>query len=52
MEPLNEDTLNNPNAAIWGAVEGSSAWDTFGDPNETPQQRALREKQRIEAVGW
>lgn len=52
MEDMNEDHLNNPNAAIWGAVEGSSAWDTSGDPNETPQQKALREKQRIEAVGW
>ena len=52
MEAINEDTLNNPNAAIWGAVEGSSAWDTHGDVNETPQQKAMREKQRIEAVGW
>lgn len=52
IEDMNEDHLNNPNAAIWGAVEGSSAWDTSGDPNEPPHLKALREKQRIEAVGW
>lgn len=52
VEDLNEDHLNNPNAAIWGAVEGSSAWDTSGDSNKPAHVKAMEERQRIEAVGW
>lgn len=44
--------MANPNAAIWGAVEGSSAWDVDGGVYKPPHIKALEERERIEAVGW
>ena len=48
----NAAIMSNPNAAIWGAVEGSSAWDMGGDVYKPPHVKVLEERERIAAVGW